>query len=378
LLAEGAYFKCRFHLKHESGSKEKEVLWTTVLDTTCSSKAYSFINHNTNEHEILVQDDKFQLYLVNAKGNILWKKALNEKIISNIHSVDIYKNGKFQILFNTETKIHLLDRNGEKLPNFPIFLPSPASAELSIFDYDNTRDYRILIPCSNKVIYNFTLAGKKSDGFTTVRSEELVKLPIQYVSVGESQYLVAIDVEGKIYTFSRKGVGRIGLRNRCTVNCSNFYVDASNSPASTQLLYFDESTGNLNKISFSDSKSIVKFAGDFNAAKAKYLLIDENRSIDVLMHSEESVRAYDVAGNLLFEKNLPEMPADCDYMAGDSYSILTAFSAEGQKIYCYDLLHNKEMRLNASAPALIDDLFKDNKHYLIVPDGNELSCVPLK
>lgn len=378
LLAEQNYFKCRFHLKHETAGKEKQVLWTTVLDTTCSSKAYSFINHNTNEHEILVQDDKFQLYLLNAKGNILWKKALGEKIISSIRKVDIYKNGKFQLLFNTETKIHLLDRNGEKLPNFPIFLPSPASAELSIFDYDNTRDYRILIPCSNKVIYNYTLAGKKSDGFATVRSEELVKLPIQYVSVGESQYLVAIDVEGKIYTFSRKGVGRIGLRNRCTVNCSNFYVDASNSTASTQLLYFDESTGNLNKISFTDSKSIVKFAGDFNAAKTKYLLIDENRSIDVLMHSEESVRAYDVAGNLLFEKNLPEAPADCDYLAGDSYSILTAFCAEGQKIYCYDLLHNKEMRINASAPALIDDLFKDNKQYLIVPNASELSCVPLR
>lgn len=378
LLAEGDYFKCRFHLKHESGSKEKQVLWTTVLDTTCSSKAYGFINHTTNEHEILVQDDKFQLYLINAKGAILWKKALDEKIISSIHSVDIYKNGKFQILFNTETKIHLLDRNGEKLPNFPIFLPSPASAELSVFDYDNTRDYRILIPCSNKVIYNYTLAGKKSDGFATVRSEELVKLPIQYVSVGESQYLVALDVEGKIYTFSRKGVGRIGLRNRSTVNCANFYVDASNSPASTQLMYFDESTGNLNKISFSDSKSIVKFAGDFTAAKAKYLLVDENRSVDVLMHAEGSVRAYDVAGNLLFEKNLPELPVDCDYMAGDSFSILTAFSAEGQKIYCYDLLHNKEMRINASAPALIDDLFKDNKQYLIVPNASELSCVPVR
>ena len=74
LIHEKNYFKFRFHLLQENAEKQKNLLWTTVLDTICTTKPWSFVNHTTNENEIVVQDEAHHLYLINAKGAILWKK----------------------------------------------------------------------------------------------------------------------------------------------------------------------------------------------------------------------------------------------------------------------------------------------------------------
>lgn len=378
LLAEKNYFKCRFHLQHESNNAEKQVLWSCKLDTVCSQTPSRFINHNTGEHEILIQDDANTLYLINAKGAIIWKKQLSEKIKSSIQLVDCYKNGKYQMLFNTAGKLHLLDRNGVYLPNFPVKLPANATAALSVFDYENTRDYRVLIPCADKTIYNYTLGGKKLEGFSPVKTDDIVQLPLQYITVGESQYLIALDVEGKIYSFSRKGVGRIGLRNRTIINCPSFFVDAGNSLTSTQLVYFDASTGHLNKINFTDTKSIVNVNGNYSNAVLTFAQIDDNRSMDVLIGSNEQVGAFDLNGYSIFEKSYPSPIQKTEYISGDSYSLLISYSSEAQKIFCSDLLHNKEININASGVALVDDLFKESKQYLIVPNGSDINCVPIR
>ena len=50
---------------------------------------------------ILFQDTSNTLFAYSAKGKLVWKKKLNNKIIGEINSIDFYKNNKYQCIFNT-------------------------------------------------------------------------------------------------------------------------------------------------------------------------------------------------------------------------------------------------------------------------------------
>lgn len=368
-------FKYRFHVLHQTENKQKNTLWTLDLDTTATRPPNAFVNHLTKENEMVIQDLKNNLYLINAKGNKLWMKHLNESIISEIHLVDIFKNNKFQMLFNTRNYLYLIDRNGNTVEGYPVKLPSPASSALSVFDYEHTKDYRVFISCKNKMIYNYSIYGTKQTGFVPFKTEAEVLLPIQYLTVSESQYLVAIDKEGKIYTFSRKGIGRIGLRNRTVANCTSFYIDASNSINSTYLIYFDEKEGLINKISFDDRKEIVKIGVNLDSAGVSFNLVDDNRSMDIIITNGTSVKAYDFSGSLLLENSSNALLSQSALYKDESRSKLISYSAENATLEIFDLFDQTHKQMGASAMPLVSDLFKDNKKYLIFTNGKRLTCV---
>ncbi|WP_317898965.1 hypothetical protein [Aurantibacillus circumpalustris] len=372
-------FKFRFHLMYEveNLNKEQNVLWTLNLDNACSMQSSGFVNHITGENEIVVQDDNNVLYLINAKGNILWKKKLNEKIISQIHTIDAYKNNKYQLLFNTKSQIHLIDRNGNYVEAYPVKLAAETVSELSLFDYVGDKDYRVFIPCKNKRIYNYSINGSLQDKFATVETDAEVNLPIQYVKVGTSDYLVALDVEGKIYTFSRRGAGRIGLRNRANVNTSAFYVDANNSLSSTRLIYVDDKNGLINKISFDDKKEIVKLNVDLENAGISYALVDDNNSMDLIVTKNNMFRAYNFTGNLILEKTNDLSLMKTNYYGDESHSVFYSLSQDKKEIVVFDQIKSRSKTYKATNLPLVSNLFKDNKKYLIITNGAQLTCVPL-
>ena len=59
---------------------------------------------------------------------------MNTKIVftGDVHQIDLYKNGKLQLLFNTQSKLHLIDRNGNNVEQFPIGLVAKATNGLFV------------------------------------------------------------------------------------------------------------------------------------------------------------------------------------------------------------------------------------------------------
>ncbi len=370
-------FKFRFHLMNESENRNKEqnVLWTLNLENDCNMTSSGFVNHITNENEIVVQDNDNLLYLINAKGTVLWKKKLEEKIESAIYTVDIYKKNTYQLLFNTKNYLHLLDRNGKYVERYPVKLPAEASSPLSLCDYDGDKEYRLLIACKNNNIYNYSIHGMPQEKFATVKTENEVNLPVQYVKVGASDYLVAIDKEGKIYTFSRKGVGRIGLRNRTNINCPVFFTDAGNSVSSTYLVYVDDKNGLINKISFEDKKEIVKLHSETENAHITFSLVDNNRSMDLIITKSNTFQAYNFTGNLIAEKTTELTLGSTSFYCDESHSLFYSLSENKTELLVFDQLKAKTKMYKATAMPLISTLFNDNKKYLIITNGKQLSCV---
>lgn len=174
----------------------------TQLDGKVISKP--FVYKVNKETAVFVQDDKNQVYLINNPGRMLWKVQLSEPIISDIVQIDFYKNGKQQLLFNTRTKLYILDRNGNNLEKFPITLAKPATNGLAVVDYDKNRDYRIFIAGTDHKIYLLDKKGEPVEQWNAEKTESDVTQPVQHFRAGGKDYLVYSDRQ-HLYVVNRKG-----------------------------------------------------------------------------------------------------------------------------------------------------------------------------
>ncbi len=191
--------------------------WETKLEGAVISKPFFFTNHNTGAKEIVVQDDRNYLYLINAAGRVLWKIEPGERVNGNFFMIDFYGNNKFQILFASRTTLFLYDRNGNPVERFPVKLRSPASGPPSLFDYDNNLNYRIFIPGEDKYIYAYDKYGNVVKGWKPFRTNGTVKSEIKFFRVSGKDYIVAAD-DKSIYFLDR--TGNIRLKTSVPVTCA--------------------------------------------------------------------------------------------------------------------------------------------------------------
>jgi hypothetical protein len=174
---------------------------------------------------------------------------LDGQIMSEIFQVDYYKNGKLQYLFNTGKRIYLLDRNGNSVEKFPVELRSPATAGISVFDYDKDGTIRICVPCEDKKIYMYDKDGKIIPGWQAERTDNEVLQPVQLFRAGSKDYIVAID-KYKFYILDRKGKNRVPVKKFFQVSSNNcFYLDVSKGESLARIVTTD-TTGSIMRVYF--------------------------------------------------------------------------------------------------------------------------------
>jgi hypothetical protein len=374
-----SHFVYRFHLqyaKENAAGDGVNALWTARLTAPCITAAYGFRNHKSNENEFVVQDKENQLYLLSSKGSVIWKRSLDEPLSSPVYTVDIFKNGKLQMAFSTTRKIMLIDRNGKDVEGFPITLRDKAASPLTLLDYEGNKDYRFFISCYDNKIYNYSADGKLQAGFIPVVTDALCRLPVQYARVGASDYLVTADESGRVYTFSRKGVARIGLRNRAARGVDCFSLDVTNRLAKTFLYYANSQAGIIETLSFEDRKETLRGI-DVAECKVSFVNVDENKNLDALVIKDNTVSAYDMTGGRIFSRQFPSSISHASWFADESHRILFALSASNGKLYVYKTLSNKTVTVEADQLPLVTDLFHNNRLYIIIPHGEKVQCIPL-
>ncbi|MDR0545243.1 MAG: hypothetical protein LBG30_07875 [Odoribacteraceae bacterium] len=197
-------------LAASAGSAEKQtarLLWQTRLDADAASKPAIVKNHVTGEREVMVQDRANTLYLISDVGLILWKLPVQGAINSEIYQVDFYKNGKLQYLFSTPTHLYIVDRNGFHLPRYPLPLKSRCEVGVTLFDYENNRDYRVAAPGEDRHLYLFALDGNPVKGWETPTSSNAIASKMHHFRTGQRDYLVFLDRD-RLYMLDRRGKTR--------------------------------------------------------------------------------------------------------------------------------------------------------------------------
>lgn len=180
-------------------------LWSMEVGAAVQRGPWLLEDHLSRTRMILVQDEKNRIALISCTGKLMWRMELDGPILGEVHQVDRYRNGKLQMLFNTEKRIHLIDRNGKNVERFPIDLKEAASGPLSVFDYENKKDYRILVPTEARHLLNFDMNAQAVTGWSPPATSAVCHVPVEHLRVRGKDHVVLVDDGGRITVLDRKG-----------------------------------------------------------------------------------------------------------------------------------------------------------------------------
>ncbi|MFL2585260.1 MAG: hypothetical protein ACJ0QO_01190 [Parvicellaceae bacterium] len=236
--------------KDETKKIDKNILWKLKLPPI-SWGPYTLKNHRTGTKDIAVLDTSNKFYLIGANGKVKWSKNLYNPIVGGISQIDAYKNGKYQMVFNTENEIHILDILGHELERFPIKLANKAINPVAILDYDKNSDFRFVIATENQILNNFTIEGKKVKGWSNPKLNSDISSPVTHFAINGKDYIFALTNNGNINLFNRKGEVRHKVNH--TINRTNgkYYIKKDFNIDSSSLVYEDQ-LGNLFEYKFGD------------------------------------------------------------------------------------------------------------------------------
>ncbi len=325
--------------------EEPHTIWQSGLNGPILNKPALVENHYTHDKEIIVQDNKNFLYLIAKNGKILWKKKLDNPILSEIYQIDYYSNGKLQYLFNTSDRLYIIDRNGNYVDRFPVNFSSPATNGIALFDYDNNHKYRIFVACEDRNTYVFDLTGKMISGWKGAKTEGVVRLPIQHFRSKGKDYIVFSD-EKRNYILNRRGEERVSISPGFIRNSrSVFYMDRNSSLITT------DTEGNLRKVNLESGN--VELLKILDHEEDHYFVVDnfsDPKEEEYIVLTSNRLLICNSNGKFIVDKKY-----DADFnLVADIYS----FTSTNKKIGLYDE--------------------KNHFIYLINKDGSLYKNFPLK
>lgn len=293
------------------GAQQPAVLWQTKLDAPVSMKPVPVENHVTGEWELLVQDDNQTVYLLNDAGRILWKLPVEGKINSEVYQVDVFKNGKLQYLFSTPFKMYVIDRNGTQVQRSPITLKAGCEMGITLFDYDNDRNYRIFAPCDDRQVYLYEADGTLVKGWESGKADKEIVSKVYHYRVGNKDYIVYAD-RYRLYILDRKGKERVRVSD--VFDLKDHTPVYLTRKGGIPLMAFTNVTGPVNLVGFDGNLQTVKCG----TVSPEHLLNvgDVNRDgvDDFIFTDGEKLSVYSQSGQLMFEKILDAHSLDFPYI----------------------------------------------------------------
>lgn len=288
-------------IKQQKYTIEKpQTIWESRLDTTVAAKPALVINHDNSSKEILVQDYNNNLYLLSNSGREIWSIQLDERIESDVYQIDLYKNGKLQYLFSSKNQIHLIDRLGNYVDKYPVKLRASATAPISLFDYSNNKNYRIVVPCENNEVYLYDGEGDLVKGWEFGTAENIVTSSINHYGVDGEDYIVFHD-KYKAYFVNRKGESKLEFLTKFSFSEKNpIYFDYTYSKdrfvttdenGTVRFFYSNEKQDSLDLGEFSKDHYFVLKDVDSDGS-ADYVFLDNNR-LEVYNKQKKLMMAYD-------------------------------------------------------------------------------------
>ena len=192
------------------------------LGAALTTRPVFFKNHRTNGKDVAVQDVENTLYLISPEGKIYWKKQLNSRILGEVETVDILRNGRYQLAFATQNELHVIDRDGNTVKPFPLKFRDNITQPLSVFDYDGKKDYRFLITQGNEV-FMYDRKGRSVKGFTFSKTSSNITQPPKHIRIGRKDYIVIPEESGKLNILSRTGKVRVAVKENLDLTENKWY-----------------------------------------------------------------------------------------------------------------------------------------------------------
>ncbi|WP_052461007.1 hypothetical protein [Psychroserpens mesophilus] len=183
-------------------------------------------NHTNNQKDLIVQDINNNLYLFSNQGKLFWKKQLDGKILGKIEQIDMYKNGRLQLAFATQNKLYVLDRNGKDVSPFPLTFNKKITQPLSVFDYDNKRNYRLMLTQGKNVLM-YDQRGKMVNGFKYKSAINNINTQPKHFRISRKDYIVFAD-GNTLEVLDRVGKQRVNVKESIDFSGNEIYLYNNN------------------------------------------------------------------------------------------------------------------------------------------------------
>lgn len=347
--------------------------WRVELDNKIVSKPFLVKDHTTGRYNVLVFDEESYIYLVRYDGQIAWKKKLDNLPQGDVFEVDYFKNRKIQYLFNTRDFVYLLDRNGEAVSGYPHKINPSATGPISLFDYNNKKEYRIIVPQADKRIYNYTKEWKKVEGWQTPKTPNIITEPVRRLVAGRKDYFIATDIDNNIEIFNRRGNQRLKLRkNPEKARHSDYYINKTNSKG---IIITTDKYGRLTYLSTSGD---IKYT-EFNEFSADHYFLyedfDANGSVDFIYLEGDQLTIFNRFKKVLFSYRFPSViTVKPEYFKVGNEGYLGVVDSDNKTIYLFDRKGNLVVSsgLSGENQFVIGSLNNDEELNLISSTGNTL------
>lgn len=162
-------------------------------------------SHVSRADEILIQDSLNDISLVSMEGKVLWQLPAGDQITSDIQQIDFYKNGKLQYIFSTHDAIHIIDRLGNYVPPYPLHLKGKDIQQLSVLDYDRSKDYRFLLSEEDGKLWMFDKNGNSLEGWSPRAVGAALMAPPMHHRIRGRDFIIAIRKDGLVHLYNRRG-----------------------------------------------------------------------------------------------------------------------------------------------------------------------------
>lgn len=364
----------------EKETKKEEIVKTgeklkTMLQNKMILKPFPVYDHVAKENKFVVFDNQSNIYLVDIKGNIIWKKALNDQPISDVYQVDFYSNGKIQYLFNSKRYIYCIDLLGNWVSGYPLKLSSDAQNPIAVFDYNNNKDYRIVYVDSKGVIQNYSKEGKVVSGWKAPDLLYKISNPAQLCVKGGNKYLIFAMDNGNVILTNQTGTLQMRIEKSFinSIN-SDFYINSTNSKG---IMLTTDTKGTLIYI---PEKGEVKSTSFGSFTDKHYFLYNDfngDGSNDFIYLDGKKLTVFDRLQNIKLNYTFPSVPTtkpDIFYI--DKQCYLSVFVESEKKVYLFTK-NGLHTIIPSTTQATIVKNKKTGKEIIIVGNDKEVSFYDL-
>lgn len=272
------------------------VLWRAPLAAMASMPPFVFQIEANREWLVFVQDEANQTYLISRGGRVLWRRQLEERILSDITQIDLHNDGESQLVFSTASKIFIINMAGEDVDGYPLNLQVPAANGVAVVDFFKSHDYHFFIACENEKAYGFDEKGSPVEGWRPLDSVGVVRQPIRHFQAQGMDFLVVLNDVGKLMVFQKNGSFRFPGKDFATEFPQP--PDYQTSKSSARIVACDV-TGHVFVTNFSgESFSLALQAGTNENVRFAFADIGGDERKDYLALSGNELAVYYYDGNL--------------------------------------------------------------------------------
>ena len=270
-------------------------------------------NHINNKSELIIQDENDILHLINSSGQIEWSKKIEGQVLNEIHQIDSYKNGKLQFLFATKNKLHLVDRKGRNVGKFPLKFNDDITQPISVFDYDNNKNYRVLITQNNE-LFMFDSKGVRVRGFDYIKNEEIINSPKHFRISNKD--LIVFKTRNDLKIINRRGRPRIETKTKFNFSSGNVFQFGNSIVTQT-------SKNEIIEIDLKGNTKIIdSYSSDLNFSSLKNIMVT-NSGNTIFSKANKSDLKFGTYSNLKIYYS-------------DKYTLISIFDNQNKEAYLFD------------------------------------------